>query len=141
MTRTPEDRATLLPPRRKLHPFREVISPPPLASSSAALSSLTTTLSSFLGDALSSLRRARLLEGLVRYDEAGGGAGGKWVFAYTWEKLARDAIASTVIASLLVPQSMSYALLLGVPVQYGLYSAVVRALPPSVDPATRAAAH
>jgi MFS superfamily sulfate permease-like transporter len=31
-----------------------------------------------------------------------------------------------VIASLLVPQSMSYALLLGVPVQYGLYSAVVR---------------
>ena len=37
--------------------------------------------------------------------------------------LARDAIASVSIWALLVPQSLAYSSIAGVPVQYGLYTA------------------
>jgi SulP family sulfate permease len=116
-----DERSSLLRPGRRLLPFRELFPQPAQDSPSSLLAALRGSVASFLGDALS-LRGARLLEWVVRYDDARGA----WAFTYTREKLLRDLLASTVIASLLVPQSMSYALLLGVPVQYGLYSAVVR---------------
>jgi high affinity sulfate transporter 1 len=71
------------------------------------------------GGALRSLRGLSLLEWFVRR-----GGDGKLTVVYTVESLFRDVLASAVVASLLIPQSMSYALLVGVPVEFGLYSAV-----------------
>jgi hypothetical protein len=48
-----------------------------------------------------------------------------WLRVYSREKLLRDALAASVVLTLLVPQSMSYATLSGVPVVYGLYTSVV----------------
>jgi sulfate permease, SulP family len=47
-----------------------------------------------------------------------------WLRGYGRDKLLRDAAAACVVATLLVPQSMSYALLMGVSPVYGLYSSV-----------------
>src|SRR3954464_5202481 len=47
-----------------------------------------------------------------------------WLPAYRRSLLAADALAGLSVWALLVPQSLAYASLSGVPVQYGLYTAV-----------------
>lgn len=46
-----------------------------------------------------------------------------WVAQYRRSQLPADAVAGLSVWALLVPQSLAYATLVGVPVQYGLYTA------------------
>ena len=47
----------------------------------------------------------------------------RWLSTYKWkENLITDVVAGITVSVMLVPQSMSYAKLAGLPVQYGLYS-------------------
>jgi len=47
-----------------------------------------------------------------------------WLPKYNWGKyLALDLIAAISVAALLIPESMGYATVAGIPVQYGLYAA------------------
>ncbi|MGB3683575.1 MAG: solute carrier family 26 protein [Rubrobacteraceae bacterium] len=48
-----------------------------------------------------------------------------WLRRYEWGDLSRDASAALVITVMLVPQSMAYALLAGLPPIYGLYASTV----------------
>ena len=49
---------------------------------------------------------------------------GAWLPNYNWGKLARaDLIAAVSVAALLIPESMGYSSVAGVPVQIGLYAA------------------
>jgi hypothetical protein len=49
-----------------------------------------------------------------------------WLKGYPWQTaLVQDLIAGMTVGVMIVPQSMSYAKLAGLPVQYGLYSALV----------------
>jgi SulP family sulfate permease len=45
--------------------------------------------------------------------------------AYSADYLRRDAIAGLTVATVAVPQAMAYALIAGIPPQYGLYTAMV----------------
>lgn len=50
----------------------------------------------------------------------------KWLKDYSWkDTLLQDFIAGCTVGVMVVPQSMSYAKLAGLPVEYGLYSALV----------------
>ena len=50
----------------------------------------------------------------------------KWIKTYDWKTcLLNDVIAGTTVGVMVIPQSMSYAKLAGLPVEYGLYSALV----------------
>ena len=50
----------------------------------------------------------------------------KWLKSYSWkDTLLQDFIAGCTVGVMVVPQSMSYAKLAGLPVEYGLYSALV----------------
>lgn len=50
----------------------------------------------------------------------------KWLRVYNWKKsLLMDVLAGFAVGVMVIPQSMSYAKLAGLPVQYGLYSALV----------------
>ena len=50
----------------------------------------------------------------------------KWLRSYSWkDTLLQDFIAGCTVGVMVVPQSMSYAKLAGLPVEYGLYSALV----------------
>src|SRR4051794_14903408 len=44
---------------------------------------------------------------------------------YTWRTLRADLIAGLTVAAVAVPQAMAYALIAGLPPQYGLYTAIV----------------
>jgi sulfate permease, SulP family len=44
---------------------------------------------------------------------------------YTWKAFGSDFIAGLTVATIAVPQAMAYALLAGLPPQYGLYTAIV----------------
>ena len=46
-----------------------------------------------------------------------------WLPRYERKWLAGDAVAGLSVWALLVPQSLAYASLVGVPLQYGLYTA------------------
>jgi SulP family sulfate permease len=46
----------------------------------------------------------------------------RWLGDYNRDKLTRDVIAGLTVAAVLVPQSMAYALLAGMPPIYGLYA-------------------
>ena len=48
-----------------------------------------------------------------------------WLRGYGRDKLARDVVSALVVLTLLIPQSMSYALLSGVPPYFGLYTSVL----------------
>jgi sulfate permease, SulP family len=48
-----------------------------------------------------------------------------WLPSYTRAQFARDAVAGTTTAVLLVPQAMAYAMLAGLPPAVGLYASVV----------------
>lgn len=50
----------------------------------------------------------------------------KWLKTYKWkESFLQDIIAGCTVGVMIVPQSMSYAKLAGLPVEYGLYSALM----------------
>ena len=97
--------------------FSEAV-PNSLSSVAALSAAAVRSARSYAAGFCASLSQVELLEWFVQR------RGGVWTLTYTRNKFVRDAIAAMVTASLLIPQSMSYALLLGVPVQYGLYSAV-----------------
>jgi sulfate permease, SulP family len=44
---------------------------------------------------------------------------------YSWSSLKRDLLAGCTVAAVAVPQAMAYASIIGLPVQYGLYTAIV----------------
>jgi len=44
---------------------------------------------------------------------------------YSWTALRRDIVAGLTVATVAVPQAMAYALIAGIPPQYGLYTAIV----------------
>jgi sulfate transporter 4 len=49
-----------------------------------------------------------------------------WLRVYAWKSnLWRDVVAGLTVGIMVIPQAMSYAKLAGLPVQYGLYSALV----------------
>merc|ERR1719361_1103323 len=48
-----------------------------------------------------------------------------WIPQYNFQWLKRDLIAGLTVAILLVPQSLAYATLAGLPPEYGLYASVV----------------
>lgn len=52
-------------------------------------------------------------------------ADGWWLRRYRRSDLPADLVAGTVVAIMLVPQSMAYALLAGLPVQVGLYASML----------------
>ena len=52
----------------------------------------------------------------------------RWLKTYNKASLSRDFIAGIIVAIVLVPQSMAYALLAGVPAEYGLYCAIIPTL-------------
>ena len=50
----------------------------------------------------------------------------KWLRVYEWRtSFIKDLIAGTTVGVMVIPQSMSYAKLAGLPVEYGLYSALM----------------
>ena len=48
-----------------------------------------------------------------------------WLRRYSGRHLRADLIAGLTVAVVAVPQSMAYALIAGVPVQYGLYASII----------------
>lgn len=48
-----------------------------------------------------------------------------WLPSYDWDDMSGDLVAGTITAIMLVPQSMAYALLAGLPPQVGLYASIV----------------
>ena len=53
----------------------------------------------------------------------------EWLPAYGWRDTAMDDLLSAVtVATLVIPQSIAYAMLAGLKAQYGLYTAVVPVL-------------
>ncbi|MCD4686848.1 MAG: sulfate permease [Anaerolineae bacterium] len=51
-----------------------------------------------------------------------------WLRGYRWRALPGDTVAGAVVAVMLVPQGMAYALLAGLPPQAGLYASILPAL-------------
>ena len=49
----------------------------------------------------------------------------QWLQGYRGSTLASDLMSGITIAAMLIPQSMGYALVAGLPVEYGLYACIV----------------
>lgn len=50
----------------------------------------------------------------------------RWLSAYRWREDGwQDALAACIVTAMLIPQSLSYALLAGMPVQTGLYASIL----------------
>ena len=49
----------------------------------------------------------------------------KWVRSYSREDLKADMVAGLVVTMMLIPQSLAYALLAGVPAEVGLYASIL----------------
>jgi sulfate permease, SulP family len=47
-----------------------------------------------------------------------------WLFHYRRENLAGDLLAGAIVTVMLIPQSLAYAMLAGLPPQYGLYASI-----------------
>jgi len=47
-----------------------------------------------------------------------------WGPEYSRQKLVSDLIAAAIVAVMLIPQSLAYALLVGLPAQVGLYASM-----------------
>jgi SulP family sulfate permease len=47
---------------------------------------------------------------------------------YTWHKLRKDLLAGATVAVVEVPQAMAYALVAGVPPEYGLYTSILQGI-------------
>ena len=65
---------------------------------------------------MESSRWRRLLPGLPVLD---------WARAYRRETLAADAVAAVIVTLMLIPQSLAYAMLAGLPAEAGLYASVL----------------
>lgn len=50
---------------------------------------------------------------------------GRWSIVYDGRILRRDLMAGLTVAAIAVPQAMAYALIAGIPPEYGLYTAIV----------------
>ena len=48
-----------------------------------------------------------------------------WGCSYTRETLTSDLVAAVIVTIMLIPQSLAYALLAGLPAQAGLYASIV----------------
>ena len=48
----------------------------------------------------------------------------EWASTYKRETFASDAIAAVIVTIMLIPQSLAYALLAGLPPEVGLYASV-----------------
>ncbi|HSM90019.1 MAG TPA: SulP family inorganic anion transporter, partial [Desulfobacterales bacterium] len=48
-----------------------------------------------------------------------------WMRNYRGRHMRADLVAGLTVAVVAVPQSMAYALIAGVPVQYGLYASII----------------
>ena len=48
-----------------------------------------------------------------------------WLAHYERKQLPGDALAGLIVATLLIPQGMAYALLAGLPPQFGLYASLL----------------
>lgn len=48
-----------------------------------------------------------------------------WLRQYRGEFFARDIVAGTIVTVMLVPQSMAYAMLAGLPPEYGMYASIL----------------
>ncbi|MDH3775192.1 MAG: SulP family inorganic anion transporter, partial [Deltaproteobacteria bacterium] len=51
-----------------------------------------------------------------------------WIRTYNRRHIKADLVAGLTVAVVAVPQSMAYALIAGLPVQYGLYASIVPAI-------------
>ena len=49
----------------------------------------------------------------------------RWLLRYRREFLGQDILAGAIVAIMLVPQSMAYALVAGLPPQYGMYASIL----------------
>lgn len=49
----------------------------------------------------------------------------EWIKHYTYDDFASDTVAAIVVTIMLIPQSLAYALLAGLPPQIGLYSSII----------------
>ena len=62
--------------------------------------------------------------------------------SYGWNDLRVDVIAGLSVAAVAVPQAMAYAMIAGLPAEYGLYTAIVMtAVGATCDCSTRAPRH
>ena len=48
-----------------------------------------------------------------------------WIKHYTYDDFASDTVAAIVVTIMLIPQSLAYALLAGLPPQIGLYASII----------------
>ena len=48
-----------------------------------------------------------------------------WIKHYTYNDFASDTVAAIVVTIMLIPQSLAYALLAGLPPQIGLYASII----------------
>ena len=49
----------------------------------------------------------------------------KWMRSYSGDDLKADMVAGLVVTMMLIPQSLAYALLAGVPAEVGLYASIL----------------
>ena len=49
----------------------------------------------------------------------------EWIKHYTYDDFASDTVAAIVVTIMLIPQSLAYALLAGLPPQIGLYASII----------------
>ena len=49
----------------------------------------------------------------------------QWAKAYNRSKLSDDAVAAVVVTIMLIPQSLAYAMLAGLPPEVGLYASIL----------------
>ena len=49
----------------------------------------------------------------------------EWVKSYSYDDLANDTVAAIVVTIMLIPQSLAYALLAGLPPEIGLYASII----------------
>jgi SulP family sulfate permease len=48
-----------------------------------------------------------------------------WAPAYSRQSFAADALAAVIVTIMLIPQSLAYALLAGLPAEVGLYASIL----------------
>lgn len=48
-----------------------------------------------------------------------------WVQQYNRESLVKDLVAAVIVTMLLIPQSLAYAMLAGLPPEVGLYASIM----------------
>ena len=49
----------------------------------------------------------------------------EWIKTYNQSKLSDDAVAAVIVTIMLIPQSLAYAMLVGLPPEVGLYASIL----------------